>query len=150
MLPKINKNGPIHPVHGQCWLWVGAVSRSNGRGMFDNRAAYRAMYEVFVGEIPAGKWVLHKCDNPTCVNPSHLFLGVAADNSKDMRDKGRQHKPKGSLNNNSKLTEQGVLWARDYYSKNQSSEGVRYIAKVLGVSTTHTYDVLSRRCWTHI
>jgi hypothetical protein len=59
--------------------------------------AHRTAYELECGKIPDGVWVLHRCDNRSCVRPDHLFLGTAADNTADMMAKGR-HKPPRRLN----------------------------------------------------
>jgi flavin-binding protein dodecin len=79
-----------------CWLWTGGLS-SNGYGHFTvlkpQRKAYRAhrfVYESIYGEIPAGRFVCHKCDTPACVRPDHLFLGTPQDNMDDKIRKGRQ------------------------------------------------------------
>lgn len=75
-----------------CWEWCGSrVGAGYGRLIVEGQAigAHRLAYEVFVGPIPDGLWVLHHCDNPPCVNPDHLFLGTALDNTRDMLAKGR-------------------------------------------------------------
>jgi len=76
-----------------CWLWVGAMMR-NGYGQIkgENRktiGAHRVSYLIAYGAIPKGMNVLHKCDTPQCVNPSHLFLGTHRDNTHDALNKGR-------------------------------------------------------------
>lgn len=76
------------PMSG-CWLWLGAGDE-NGYGRFRRIRAHRYAYLKFIGEIPAGKFVCHKCDNPACVNPAHLWLGENRDNLEDMTKKGRR------------------------------------------------------------
>jgi len=76
-----------------CWLWTGAQDRYGyGRFWVEGRLmkAHRAAWTMFRGPIPEGRWVLHRCDVPGCVNPDHLFLGDRADNMTDMARKGRQ------------------------------------------------------------
>ena len=87
-----------------CWVWHGAKSTKGksspqgygviGTGSLSNHTrrnvfAHRVAYELCRGEIPAGMFVCHACDNPPCVNPSHLFLGNNSDNMKDASQKGR-------------------------------------------------------------
>ena len=75
-----------------CWIWIGSVIPSGyGKIMKDGKqcSAHRISYELFVGKIPENLRVLHKCDVPSCVNPSHLFIGTAKDNSQDMVNKKR-------------------------------------------------------------
>jgi hypothetical protein len=86
-----------------CWEFNGARDY-NGYGLirFNTKVtrASRVAYEVWVGEIPSGLCVLHKCDNPCCVNPNHLFIGTLKDNSQDSWNKGRGRAPgiKGERN----------------------------------------------------
>lgn len=90
---------------GECWPW-----KTQGRGLpqFWNgtrhERASRTAYRIHVGEIPAGMHVLHRCDNPQCVNPEHLFLGTHDANMADKKAKGRQHRPRGELNGRARLS----------------------------------------------
>ena len=75
----------------RCWLWQGGCG-ATGYGRFhlgSATSAHRAAYRLFVGEIPPGKSVLHRCDVRNCVRPGHLFLGTQYDNVIDMKSKGR-------------------------------------------------------------
>lgn len=75
-----------------CWFWRGAAFR-HGYGQFKIHQrvfqTHRLAWEFTHGDIPAGLWVLHKCDTPLCVRPEHLFLGTARDNTQDAIAKGR-------------------------------------------------------------
>lgn len=80
----------------QCWPWKAGTNRKGKFGYGQIRVggkcigAHRFSYEAFNGEVPEGLFVLHKCDNPVCVNPGHLFLGTAKDNAQDCIAKRRQ------------------------------------------------------------
>lgn len=79
-----------------CVEWTAAKTTA-GYGLFSVgrslRYAHRAMWVGAFGPIPKGASVLHKCDNPACIRPSHLFLGTQGDNMRDMVRKGRYYKP---------------------------------------------------------
>lgn len=88
-----------------CFLWTGSV-RHNGYGqIWDGEKieySHRAAWRLANGDIPDGLFVLHRCDTPSCVNPTHLFLGTHNDNMKDMAAKGR--KAEGERHGMVKLT----------------------------------------------
>lgn len=99
---KVDHNGPV-PAHcpqlGPCWIWMGycdpkGYGRLNiGRhvdGVYRDKLEYahRLTWELTHGPVPAHLWVLHKCDNPQCVRPGHLFLGTVQDNNADRHAKG--------------------------------------------------------------
>ncbi len=108
--PKVDKNGPIHPVLGTaCWDWTGQTDGKFGygriavgmlRGQFAARpermpriGTHRVGWELANGPIPSGMCVCHKCDRPSCVRADHLFLGTMADNDADKATKGRDRAP---------------------------------------------------------
>lgn len=98
-----------------CWNWSGCTNskyygqlRRNGKKV----GAHRAFYEYYVGPVPNDLLVLHRCDNPRCVNPKHLFLGTNKDNMDDMTAKGRENKVRGEQHGMSKLTDEQVLAIR--------------------------------------
>lgn len=78
------------PMSG-CWLWIGVDDGDTGYGRFGPRQhqAHRVSWLLYRGPIPAGLFVLHRCDVPRCVNPTHLFLGTQTDNVRDCIAKGR-------------------------------------------------------------
>lgn len=88
---KVARAGP-----DECWLWTAGKSDS-GYGVFGvgkaTDKASRISWRLERGPIPEGMHVLHRCDNPPCVNPAHLFLGTNDDNVRDMLEKGRNSKP---------------------------------------------------------
>lgn len=99
---KVNKDGPIpdqsipsYAGLGPCWLWTSATGR-RGYGVFSlrckQRRAQRVAFTIANGSFEPSLWVLHKCDNELCVNPSHLFLGNCQDNEADKCAKDRQAK----------------------------------------------------------
>lgn len=84
-----------------CWLWRGSCDRS-GYGQFIGKRAHRVAWELVNGRIAARQFICHKCDNPICVRPDHLFLGSHEDNMRDMVRKGRSTKGIAKANWNRK------------------------------------------------
>ncbi len=102
----------------QCWIWQSSLKGKDkllqyGHLIVGSRinktrksiSAHRYAYQVFVGEIPTDKWVLHRCDNPKCINPDHLFLGTRQDNIDDRESK---HRNKINRDNKGRFTNAGA------------------------------------------
>jgi hypothetical protein len=95
IVERFQNNVFVCPYDHGCWFWIGGTVRdgygSIGRGARGAGVirAHRLSWLIHYGEIPEGLNVLHKCDNPSCVRPDHLFLGTTADNMEDARNKGR-------------------------------------------------------------
>ena len=136
-----------------CWHWVGCIL-GTGYGQFTVRSdgnkrrygAHRFSYQLNVGDIPGGLFVCHRCDNPRCVNPEHLFLGTTQDNTADRHRKGRD--PRGEASNRSKLTNDKVRQIRALYVPRKFP--TRRLAKLFGISQTNVRDIIARKIWSHV
>lgn len=135
--------------HAECWNWVRGNWDKFGYGKFvyrgRNIVAHRASFLIHFGSTK-GLDVLHKCDNPTCVNPKHLFLGTQADNNLDAYRKGRI--PKGEHAGRALLTAKQVTAIRKLYRPYVVT--ARILAHRFTVSTEAVYSVLHGRSWTHL
>lgn len=136
-----------------CWEWMGSY-RSNGYGQYglngENIIAHRMAYELRygpIGKMENGKslHVCHKCDNPKCCNPNHLFLGTPRDNVRDMIQKGRCIRARGESASNTVLTERQVREIRQLRGYSQYA-----VAAMYGVSRGAIAAVVRRRTWRHI
>lgn len=100
LLERVERFAVPEPNTG-CWLWIGAVD-PHGYGVLSVRNkirfAHRASWEAHRGIIPSGMVVMHKCDNPPCVNPAHLAVGTQDENMADMARKGRVRRGSRSKN----------------------------------------------------
>lgn len=113
---------PPNATGEECWGW-GGLKNPKRYPSFDGQIASRVSYSLFNGEIPDGLFVLHKCDNPNCCNPKHLFLGTQADNMSDMAAKGRAHKPLTHCRRGHLLSGENI------YAYPQKDGGTRRICK---------------------
>ena len=136
-----------------CWEWTGfRMPNGYGRvydpGRKDVIYAHRRSYEITHGPIPNGLWVLHQCDNPSCVNPDHLFLGTAGDNARDRTRKGRQWVASGELSPVAKFKESQI---REVHAlAMEKSMTLKQIAAKTGVSHASVQSIVNGYCWRHV
>ena len=137
-------------VETGCHEWTGGkIKTGYGRLRWKerNHLTHRVAFTLAKGEIPEGLYVLHRCDNPSCCNPDHLFLGDQFQNMADMISKGRQHNRLGSKNSCAKLTEDDVREIRRL-----KADGVKQVrlAERFGVSTVAISLIVLRKKWVHV
>jgi hypothetical protein len=143
---KVDKNGP-----GGCWVWTRSKSKK-GYGQLSGPhrghkpfQTHRLSWEMHKGPIPAGLMVCHKCDNPACVRPSHLFIGTAKQNTQDMVNKGRVRR--GERHAQAKLTDASVIEMRRMAAAGASR---KELAEAFGVSEWNVKHVLVGDTWKHL
>lgn len=148
-----------------CWLWLGYRDRK-GYGRLNIRGvpvlAHRFSWRLHHGSDPGSLLVLHHCDTPACINPEHLFLGTAADNTADMIAKGRgrwkasygddnpsrlypDRVPRGTRNGKAKLTADQVRAMRSRYAFRRVT--YKQLAAEYGLTYAQTWKVVNRRAY---
>ncbi len=152
---KIDKNGPIpdqsnYPdLKTPCWLWNGSKS-DKGYGCFGimrkTTMIHRISWLIHFGPTPENLHVLHKCDNRSCTNPDHLFLGTNRINVLDKIEKGRDNPPVGIRNCKAKLTEADVIEIR----RLANAFTRRKLAEMFNVTDANICDIILRHTWRHI
>lgn len=138
----------------ECWPWLGDLA-SNGYGKFDIwkdgqrtcHTASRVAYMLTFGHIDANFYVCHKCDNPICVNPNHLFLGTPRENSIDKLRKGRANF-QATAEGVAKLTREQVLEIRAKYNPPKCDSS--HLSAEYGLDASSIRKIISRKTWRHI
>lgn len=130
-----------------CWIWTGQAP--NGYGRIDRStgsySSHRVSWELHFGRVPEGMHVLHKCDNPLCVNPEHLFLGSQVDNNTDKISKSRQ--AKGEDFPHAKLTEEKVREIREMTKQGYSQVELAQIHKI---DNSRICAIVNGNSWRHV
>ncbi len=142
-----------------CWLWTASLAAQTGYGQLASPptiprkrplAAHRFSFELYIGPIPAGMYVCHRCDVRHCVNPDHLFLGTPSDNARDMVKKGRDYRGqvlRGESVGTSKLTETAVA---EILIRCARGERQRDIAKEFDVTQSAISLVFRGKSWKYL
>lgn len=145
----------------ECWPFEGGAVRGYGQFSIRRRPhkAHRVAYGLAHGEPPAGLCVCHRCDNPACCNPAHLFLGSNPENTADKVAKGRQARgpklaalirtgaPRGEACRSARLTVASVLLIRERHASGGSAAA---LAAEFGVTPQAVRKVVLRRSWRHV
>lgn len=142
-----------------CWEWQGG--KLNGYGGFKHnkkmKKAHRFSYEIFVQTIAEGMFICHTCDNPSCVNPCHLFQGTPKDNTQDMLNKKRANKARGCGLPQAKLDAKKIKLIREFVKrfpvlppKAKMSGSCLFLSRWLSVSQATISRAVNSENWTHV
>lgn len=137
------------PDLGPCWEWKGGMYATGygqaSAGEDRSRPAHRLAHLAWIGPIPDGYHVCHKCDNPPCMNPGHLFAGTRTDNMQDAVSKLRQ--AHGERSGASKLTMAEVAQIRSAYATGKFSQ--KEVAEAFGTSGSNVSIIVRRKTWAY-
>jgi len=135
-----------------CHLWTAATTEfgygklADGKGRWVH--AHRFSFQLHKGDIPEDKCVLHTCDNPTCVNPDHLYLGSYKDNAYDRESRKRGNHPNGTKHHKNVLLPSQVYEIRDAFDTGKYS--FRELGKIYGIEGKSVADIVDRKNWNHL
>ncbi|MFA6358933.1 MAG: HNH endonuclease signature motif containing protein [Candidatus Omnitrophota bacterium] len=150
----VDKNGPIITQElGNCWVWIGCKHECYGQFRINNERiqAHRMSWILDGFELPDGALVCHKCDNPPCVRPSHLFLGTELINTLDKINKGRYYNGNHNGEHGSnKLTEIQVLEIRKLISGAVPAKNCIELGKIYGVTSNTIQKIKDRITWRYL
>ena len=161
---KTLKDCCIVDIETGCWNWkYGKTGKGYGAHWENGKThlVHRISYKLYIGPIAQGIFVCHHCDNPSCCNPKHLFLGTCKDNLQDAAKKGRmatgdrhgsrlypERYQRGITHYKAILTEEDVLEIRQL--REEKHLLYRVLGNMFGVDFTTIYDIVKRRSWKHI
>lgn len=132
-----------------CWEWEGYKDK-DGYGTihleYKTRRVHRIVYELTYGSIPNRLYVLHKCDNPSCCNPNHLFIGTVQDNSDDQKRKRRT--TVGDKHGRSKLTEKNILEIKRLYNTGDYYQSD--LGKLFNISHQEISRIINNKRWRYL
>ena len=131
-----------------CWLWTGKKSRLKyGKILVEGKEifAHRLSYTIFKGKLLDNLCICHTCDNPSCVNPEHLWQGTKKENSQDMTKKGRHVNNRGEKCGMAKLKWDDIEKIRSLYIP--WKYGRYELAKKFKVSPSSIREILANKTW---
>ena len=144
----------IKKTESGCWEWQASRDKDGYCAFtFEGRIwrAHRWSYYAFINGLGTNMFILHACDNPSCVNPDHLSLGTQQDNEDDKTNKGRRPSQAGEINSQSVLTVKDVLAIKDMIRRHRHRRGiVKFLAEWFGITPQCVSNIKTGRAWSNV